>query len=308
MANHLLVDLENIQPTASAVADWMGAEGKAWIFYGPHQHKLLASFRALGERVTLIPISRPGANSLDFHLVFYLGYLAAGNPESEFTVLSKDRGYDPAISHARVLTFAVKRRTALPSVVTRSVTNSTAKASSSAQPNLVPKSPVAVKSSEAKKLPAKAKQGAAKKVTPVGVATAAKKEGKSAPSAETLPTRATFGAETSRGPKVPPPALLSPIASSSVRPSHAKTPVAMRSTTRPAIAVYRDVLADLRGSNRPRSLEALQRHIETRLGTSATPDKVQAVIDHLKTADIVQVVAGQLSYLVATSTAAQSNQ
>ena len=116
MTKHLLVDLENVRPSAAAVADWMGAEGKAWIFYGPHQHKSLPSFRAMGDDVTLIPISRPGANSLDFHLIFYLGYLAAGNPKSEFKVLTKDTGYDPAIEHARILEFDVKRIDALSSV------------------------------------------------------------------------------------------------------------------------------------------------------------------------------------------------
>lgn len=308
MAKHLLIDLENIQPAASAVADWMGAEGKAWIFFGPHQHKLLASFRALGKRVTLIPISRPGANSLDFHLVFYLGYLAAGNPKSAFTVLAKDTGYDPAIAHARLLKFAVKRIAALPSAVTRIVTKSNAKASSSAQPNQATESPAAVKTSAAKKLPAKAKQGEAKKVTTVGVATPPKKVRKSAPSAETLATRATFAAETGRGPMVPPPAVISPTASSAVGTRVAKTPAAKKSTMKPAIAVYRDVLADLRGPNLPRSLEALQRHIETRLGTSSTPDKVQAVIDHLKTVDIIQVVAGRLTYLAATPASERLNQ
>ena len=72
---HLLVDLENVQPTAAEVAAWMGASGRVWIFYAPQQLKLLRSFGALGDRVTLVPISRPGSNSLDFHLVFYLGQI-----------------------------------------------------------------------------------------------------------------------------------------------------------------------------------------------------------------------------------------
>lgn len=68
------------------------------------------------------------------------------------------------------------------------------------------------------------------------------------------------------------------------------------------------MLADLLAPSRPQSLKALQRHIETRLGTAAAPDKIQAVIDHLKTAGTIKVVAGRLAYLAATYAAAESNQ
>jgi len=264
MARHLLVDLENIQPIASAVADWIGAEGKAWIFYGPHQHKLLASFQALGDRVTLIPISRPGANSLDFHLVFYLGYLAAGDPKSNFTVLAKDTGYDPAIAHARLLTFAVKRISALGSVPANSGLEESVKTTRPRPATISTKSPAAAKSAVKKSLLAK-KAAPANKLAAAKVPTAAKKVAKT----------------------VPAPRAAAPVA---------EPPVVTKSTAKPAIAIYRGVLADLRGPNRPRTLTALERHIQSRIGNTPATAKVQAVIDHLKTTDAIRLVDGKLVY------------
>lgn len=116
---HLLVDLENVQPSPSDVEAWLGGEGHAWVFYGPHQLRRKAEFESESPRSTLIPISRSGSNSLDFHLVFYLGYLAAKHPKGRFVVLAKDKGYDPPIAHARTLAFSIQRMRVLPSTPTK---------------------------------------------------------------------------------------------------------------------------------------------------------------------------------------------
>ncbi len=293
MAKHLLVDLENVQPAASAVADWMSVEGKAWIFYGPHQHKLLAAFQALGDRVTLIPISRPGANSLDFHLVFYLGYLAAGNPKSEFTVLAKDTGYDPAIAHARLLTFAVKRMAALASVAAKSVAGSSTKLKAQMQPTLAINGSAAPKKIAAKKVPV-AKRAAQAKMTSVKASPPAKTASKAAPPTATTPTMPK--AVTISRKLVTASAGAALVASPMRAAPVAKPPVAKRSAVKPTIAIYRDVLAELRTSNRPGSLLALERRIQSRIGPTASPAKVQTVIDHLKTTDAIRLVQGQLVY------------
>lgn len=49
-----------------------------------------------------MPISRPGKNALDFHLVLYLGYLVAKRKKgSRFVIVAADADYDPAVAHAR---------------------------------------------------------------------------------------------------------------------------------------------------------------------------------------------------------------
>ena len=47
----------------------------------------------------MLRISGNGPNALDFHVAYYLGALAAAHPEAEFTVLSRDTGFDPLIRH-----------------------------------------------------------------------------------------------------------------------------------------------------------------------------------------------------------------
>jgi hypothetical protein len=99
---YLLIDLQNRQPAPEYVASWMGANGEAWIFFGEQEIGLLAQYLELGDRVTLVDISKPGKNSLDFHLVLYLGYLVGRHePGARFVIVAADGDYDPAIVHAR---------------------------------------------------------------------------------------------------------------------------------------------------------------------------------------------------------------
>jgi len=99
---YLLIDLENRQPDPELVAAWMGQDGEAWIFYGEQQIALLPNYWQLGDQVSIVPISRPGKNSLDFHLVLYLGYLVAKRKKgSRFVIVAADADYDPAVAHAR---------------------------------------------------------------------------------------------------------------------------------------------------------------------------------------------------------------
>lgn len=99
---YLLIDLQNRQPAPEDVASWMGANGEAWIFFGEQEIGLLAQYMELGDRVSLVDISKPGKNSLDFHLVLYLGYLVGRHePGARFVIVAADGDYDPAIVHAR---------------------------------------------------------------------------------------------------------------------------------------------------------------------------------------------------------------
>ena len=99
---YLLIDLQNRKPSPECVAAWMGTDGEAWIFFGEQEIGLLASYMELGERVSLVDISKPGKNSLDFHLVLYLGYLVGRHERNaRYVIVAEDGDYDPAIVHAR---------------------------------------------------------------------------------------------------------------------------------------------------------------------------------------------------------------
>lgn len=99
---YLLIDLQNRKPSPQCVATWMGADGEAWIFFGEQEISLLARYMELGDRVSLVDISKPGKNSLDFHLMLYLGYLIGrSDRDARFVIVAEDGDYDPAIVHAR---------------------------------------------------------------------------------------------------------------------------------------------------------------------------------------------------------------
>jgi hypothetical protein len=65
--------------------------------------------KSFGTALTLIPISRSGKNSLDFHLSYYVGYISSRNPNARFVVISSDKGYEPMLEHAKVLGFAASQ-------------------------------------------------------------------------------------------------------------------------------------------------------------------------------------------------------
>lgn len=258
-ARYLLVDLESVQPAPAEVEHWMSDEGSAWVFHGPHQLKMLSKYTALGPRVTVVPISRPGKNSLDFHLVFYLGYLTSRHPESKFAVLSKDKGYDPAIAHARTLAFELTR---IEGLGTESVEASR---------------PVG----SPKKAPSKKKLAAPKPgVTPTKP-TAIRK----AASAKKTPRPARKSAATVQAPSVAGGGKVAP-------------PAAKRAGTRTLGAIYRDVLQGLRTHtpNRPKSRRALERHVQTQLGPEPAPDKVRAIVERLFTVEAVRQEGSRLVY------------
>ncbi len=106
---HALVDYENVQPTFEELVKLAPTFTDIWLFHGPNQIKLAAQFQASHKRITLIPVSKTGKNALDFHLAFYLGYVAARHPNARLVVVAKDKGYDPMIAHAQLLKLAVER-------------------------------------------------------------------------------------------------------------------------------------------------------------------------------------------------------
>jgi hypothetical protein len=105
---HVLVDYENVQPTDEQVRALVPDAARLWVFHGPHQRDLGARFASFGQGLTVVPISQSGKNALDFHLSFYMGYIAARNPHARFVVLANDKGYGPMLEHVRQLHFDVQ--------------------------------------------------------------------------------------------------------------------------------------------------------------------------------------------------------
>ncbi len=103
--NYVLIDYENVQPKtlASLKSD---QPFKIYLFVGASQNKVnfevVEAMQALGEDAQYIKIAGNGPNALDFHIAYYIGRLAASDPNCFFHIISKDTGFDPLIAHLKV--------------------------------------------------------------------------------------------------------------------------------------------------------------------------------------------------------------
>jgi hypothetical protein len=96
----LLIDYENIQKVnLSDVPDNILVR----IFVGQSQKnipfELVQQAQRFGHCLEWIKIEGQGSNALDFHIAFYLGRLQTEHKRASFTILSKDKGFDPLIKH-----------------------------------------------------------------------------------------------------------------------------------------------------------------------------------------------------------------
>lgn len=109
--NYVLIDFENVQPESLELltADHF----RVVVFVGARQNcvplETVRSLQPFGSRVEYVKISRPGPNSLDFHIAYYLGRLAVVEPTAHFHVVSKDTGFDPLIEHLRSQRMTARR-------------------------------------------------------------------------------------------------------------------------------------------------------------------------------------------------------
>lgn len=101
MKTYILVDFENVQPTAFDGLSQIAFQ--LLIFVGQHQTKVPISIASvlqkLGPSVEYFQASGAGKNVLDFHIAYYIGKLSAVEPTAMFYIVSKDTGFDPLIQH-----------------------------------------------------------------------------------------------------------------------------------------------------------------------------------------------------------------
>lgn len=101
--NYILIDFENVQPGNLAILK--GHTFKLIVFVGASQkavpYEFATALQALGENAGYKKITGTGSNALDFHIAFYIGEFAATDPNAYFHIISRDRGFDPLVTHLR---------------------------------------------------------------------------------------------------------------------------------------------------------------------------------------------------------------
>jgi NTP pyrophosphatase (non-canonical NTP hydrolase) len=276
---HILLDYENVQPTEGELRAMVPEATRVWVFHGPHQKQVEQRFASFGTGMTTVPISKTGKNALDFHLSFYMGYIASRNQQAKFVVVANDKGYEPMLEHAKVLGFAVRQhghaRSAEP-VVQKVVAN------------VIPRPAVpAAKKAAAKKAPAK--KAASKPIakTPVAKKVAAKKTSpKKAVAKKVQPPAAKKAAKAS------PPAMVAqpvPVAAN-VQASNASagSSVMLQKMT--------DSLRKM-GDKRPSKQASLRRALKPLLGAAASDESIEVALRNLMARSVVAIGAsGVVTY------------
>lgn len=286
---HALVDFENVQPTLDELAKFAPGFTDVWLFHGPHQTKQAQQLADAHSRVTLVPRSGEGKNALDFHLSFYLGYVAAKHPLAELVVVANDKGYDPMIAHARLLGFTAKRvgYKVKPAPVAKVAPTKKAVAVKALTPAKKAANPAAPAKAGAKK--AHVKKVAAKKV-PTVKAPAPKVPSKKVVAKKAAPRQAGAKEVAQKPPakKVPTPTKAKPIA---------EAPAAASSLDAKTLARIQKGLTKM-GNKAPHKLMSFLRHVAALLGKGSTAEQIDAVVAKLEAAGVVRVTGDLVLYSV----------
>jgi hypothetical protein len=302
---HVLVDYENVHPTIEELLKLAPKLTDVWLFHGLGQTKRAEQLKAAHERVTLVPHSGKGKNALDFHLSFYLGYVAAKHPEATLLVVANDKGYDSMLAHAKLLGFTATRmgfkaKTAPAAKKATPAKKAAAKKAAPAKPAV----PVAASvAAPAAKVPPAAKKAAAKqapaKKTPAKKV-AAKKAPNAAAPAKTVPVAKKVAAKKAPAQKAA--AKKVPAAKVPGPKAAAKQAVAPQAAPKAAPTPADKVLARAKaafskmGKNRPTKLASLLRHLKSMVGQGATVEDADALSRRLEDAKVIQVVGDLVLY------------
>lgn len=96
-----LVDYENVGEKGIKEVNKLSKEDRLILFYNDSSKISMRLHKIITEesncKVEYYCLGQKGKNALDFELVTYLGYLIGENPNDNFVIISKDKGYSSAI-------------------------------------------------------------------------------------------------------------------------------------------------------------------------------------------------------------------
>ena len=282
---HILLDYENVQPTDVELRAMVPEATRVWVFHGPHQKHVEQRFASFGEGMTPVPISKTGKNALDFHLSFYMGYIASRNQQAKIVVVANDKGYEPMLEHAKAMGFAVRQHghaRAADGVVEKTAVAAGVRPAAS---------PVAKKAA-AKKAPAK--KSAAE---PAAKAPAAKQPAIKKVAAKKVP------AKKAAAKKAQPPAAKKSVKANPPPKTVKQTTVTAAPNASGGSAVSSAMLQKMTdslrkmGDKRPAKQASLRRALKPLLGTAASDESIAVALNNLIARSVVAIGdAGGVTY------------
>lgn len=116
MTNYVLIDFENVQPKALDMLQ--PGSVRIRVFLGQQQTRLMLelvqALQRFGADAQYVPIQGSGPDAVDFHIAFYIGRLSVEDPGAQFTIVSKDKGFDPLVRHLTGMGITCQRLPDLP--------------------------------------------------------------------------------------------------------------------------------------------------------------------------------------------------
>ena len=272
---HILVDFENVQPSAGDIALVRDEHLRLAIFRGPGQMKYSAdvaeAWQPLGARVSFIRCAKAGRNASDMHIAFYLGELVAaqelaGSGErARFVIVSRDTDFDPLLMHIRAKGYDATRVSSLKSALNG---GTPAKGEKADKPEKADKT-----------------EKAGKARAPRGRSTA--KAAKSAP--------AKAAAKKSVSKKAPAKKTASAAPAARKSASPAATPAKAEGSANGSLAKVIDSLRRM-GERRPAKRAGLERHIESHLGRDLEPGVLVGLMDQLERDGLLSFDENKVKY------------
>lgn len=255
---YILIDFENVKPSAAELKLIRGSDYRVRLFHGPHQNKIdtdiAKALQPLGIQVEFIQCERAGKNALDFHIAFYLGCMLQGSgsaampprvmspgKSASFFIVSKDSGFDVLLDHIRTLGYSAARVESVHAALGFGQENDSG----------------AAKESVAK--PTAKKPAAAKPVT-------------------------NWEASTAK-------------AQPEEKAAKAVTPLSKKAAKRDSLLRTIENLRD-HPNNRPTTVLALERHLSTFLGKEASAEAVKVLMERLKKEGVVLINGKKVEYKI----------
>jgi len=269
---HIIVDFDNVKPSAADIALAHGKNLRLAIVRGPqptrYEADLAETLHALGDQVSFSRCVKAGKNAADMQIAFHVGELVATLPAgthkvTRFIVISRDRGFEPLMMYLRSkgfnATLAASFKAALDGDALEDV--------KPARKRVAKAAPTA-KSDAAKGDAAKAPAAKSAVAKPA----AAKKS----------PARKSSAQKTAKAP-------------AERKSGHVAEKSSSKVEAPDAAAKVIDSLQRMR-DKRPAKRKGLERHIESHLGRKLATGQVEALIDQLTRDGVLAFDGNKVDY------------
>lgn len=297
---YILVDFDNVKPTAADIGLVRGDKFRLAVVRGPQQTRyeadLAEALHDMGPQVTFTRCARAGKNAADMQIAYLLGELIATLPagaqrSARFVVISRDKDFDPLLAYLQGRGVEASRAASFKAALG-------GKGAETARPAKAAR-PAKTAKVAAPAAPAPARAAAKKAAEKVARKPAAAKKASAAPAATESRAAAKAGERTASRRSAPSASRGAAKSSQQSAAVHAAARTAARGPAAP------DPLARVveglqrKGDERPGKRKGLERFIESHLGRNLAPGQIEELIARLERDGVIAFRDNKVEYRLA---------